>query len=280
MKKLFAYEWNRLVRGMYFKLSMLFGVAFAIFSAVESFRTHYLWQLNNGVLGDVYPFTITEVWFGMDISTMYNRLFMILFPIFSVLPYALISFEDKQSGYINQMLIRQSRKIFYLVRYVVTFIAGGISVTIPSLLNVMLGALYAPILPQTSENSQAYVSAASFAADLFYRSPLAYIALFLLIDFIWGGLFAVLALSMTDIVKNKYILLAFPFLLHMVVYYLVYYAPIDSFNSGIYSIAPFYFLNPTQIVDFNPIVYLLLSLFLFIVSFGLSVVYNTDKDVL
>lgn len=281
MRRLFKNEWKRAVNGIYFKLTVIVGILLAVLSSVESFRTHILWQLNTGVLGaeNVYPNTITEVWIGMDISTMYNSLFMILFPILAALPYAMVSFEDRESGYIGQILIRESRKAFYPVRYLVAFLTGGIGVSIPLVLNLMLGALYAPIMPQSPAEYQTYIDGMSFASELFFISPLGYIAIFLVIDFLWGGLFAVVALSMTDVVKNKYIIPAFPFLLHMVVFYLSSYSR-ELVIMDVGDFVPYCFLNPMQSHDFAPLPFGLTSLLTFMVTFGVIVRRNVARDIL
>lgn len=281
MRKLFRNEWKRAVNGIYFKLTVIAGVLLAVVSAVESFRTHILFQLHNGVLGaeNVYPNTITEVWIGMDISTMYNYLFMILFPILAALPYAMASYEDRESGYISQILIRESRKVFYPARYLVTFLTGGICISIPLVLNLMLGALYAPVMPQSPTEYQTYIDGTSFASELFFKSPLGYIAIFLVIDFLWGGLFAVCALSVTDVVKNKYIIPAVPFLLHMVVFYLGSYSK-EYVMMGASDFIPFCFLNPMQSYVFSPVPFGLVSLLMFMVTFGVVVRRNIGRDIL
>ncbi len=281
MRNVLKSEWNRAINGVYFKITMIAGLIFAFLSAIEAFRLTYLWQLNNGVLGaeGLYPFTITEVWVGMNQAGMCNYLYMLLFPMFAVLPYALASFDDKKSGYINQILIRVSRKTFYLARYLVTFLLGGIGVIVPSVVNVMLGALYAPIMPQSLSNAQCGITDDMFASEILFEHPVIYVLIFTMLHFVWGGLFATMAISIVDIVNNKYVLLAAPFLLHVITYCMTYYSA-TFVSLGLYSIVPYIFLNAIQPWGLEIVPVSLFTFLIFLLTYGFVVLYNESRDVL
>ncbi|MFR3037766.1 MAG: hypothetical protein ACLTLY_02965 [Agathobacter rectalis] len=54
--------------------------------------------------------------------------------------------EKKDSGYMRQMLVRAGEKSYLTAKFLATFIAGGLAMVVPLIINFMLTALFIPAI--------------------------------------------------------------------------------------------------------------------------------------
>lgn len=207
---------------------------------------------------------------GADLTSLYGRwfamhtdflavLFYYILPILAVYPSAMLYFKDRKTGYVKNLYTRYSKSKCLVIKYITTFISGGIAVFLPLLLSFMLTSTYAPARIPDSLIMNAIVDK-NMWSELFFTHPLLYTFGYLMIDFVFGGLFACLAMSFSEFVKHRFSVFISSFLIVTAFGYICVQLKIDHFN-------PQNFLSPAQLVaSANGYVILVEALILFIVS--------------
>lgn len=74
----------------------------------------------------------------------------------------------------------------------------------PMLMNFLTVACFIPMrMPEASEDMYYGVFGGSLWAEIFYTCPILYVLLYLVLDFVFAGLWATVSLSVAYFVKNK-----------------------------------------------------------------------------
>lgn len=174
-------------------------------------------------------------WIGNAGYSMQSFLFYMLLPILVTIPFGDSFFADNKSGYIKNVLIRVKKKKYYLSKYIATFISGGLVIVIPLLINLIVSSMFLPShLPQVISGYP--IGAASMWSKIFYTHPYVYIFSYLLIDFIFSGLIATIALSISLISEYRFSVVFMPFLIYLFIYSILS-------SLGLSKFVPFYFLQ-------------------------------------
>lgn len=200
-------------------------------------------------------------WFGMSTDFLAIMFYYIL-PLLAVYPGAMIYYKDRKSGYVKNLYTRFSKNKCLIIKYITTFISGGVAVVIPLLTAFLLTSLYAPARIPDSLVMNPVVDI-NMWSELFFTHPLLYTLGYMLIDFIFGGLFACLAMSVSEFVKHKFSVFISSFLVVAALSFVCVQLNLDYLN-------PQNFLSPAQFVTAaNGYVALIEALILFVVSFSL-----------
>lgn len=206
----FKTEWERMINGRMFWLSIFVGCIIALIQIVaEVFpcASHVL-EFYSGKWGE--PRSLYKFWMGMNYASPYKEVFLTVLPILAMMPHALSYYVDCKSGYVKNVYTR-TRKINYLsAKYIVTFVSGGIAVVIPYLLNLLISACMLPAL-NPIRNGQ-FDTASGLFQELLYSKPLVFIGVFLVINFMYAGIFATVVLAFTCIVDNIFLISMTPFI--------------------------------------------------------------------
>ncbi|MFC9450091.1 hypothetical protein ACFTSE_28675 [Bacillus cereus] len=182
--------------------------------------------------------TLSYRWIGFENSTA--TILFFLMPIISVIVFSNSYLIEKESNFLNGVYTRISKKTYLFAKYISIFIIGGISFILPLLISLILVGSTLPTDPPTNPNSQLIaINLNSMFSDIFFNSPLNYILLYLIIDFLFAGMFAVLSLSISMFIKNTYVVLLFPFLLNTIL--CVIFEGI-----GIPQVIPTFLIDPSQ----------------------------------
>ena len=198
--------------------------------------TQYLEEsVNVGLL----PHTVFNKWIGGETTSLPPTLFFILFPILACLPYADTYYADKKNGYIKNILIRTKRINYYFAKFLAVFVTGGIAILVPLLINLGMTALILPSIIPDSSTGFFSIFANSMWSDIYYSNPYLYIFMYLAIDFIFAGIFAVISLIFSDIVSNRFFVIISPFTIYIFILSI-------SNLLGYHKYNPYIFLNPTQ----------------------------------
>lgn len=190
----------------------------------------------------IMPYTVFNTYIGLEAFTVQSTLFYLLLPILAVIPYAYSFLEDYKSGYLKNITLRTKKSNYMIGKCCAAFLSGGTAVVLPLLLNLLLMAMFFPsISPELGAYSPFTVNAWDLWNELFYSHPYGYIAAFLVLDFVYAGLFALLAVAVTYFIKKQFILLLVPFLV---------FEAASLFANQLEKLAydPVYFLKGAQIV--------------------------------
>lgn len=188
---------------------------------------------------DTYPLSSYQQWIGGTPTSIETYLYYLITPIIAAIPYADSFYTDKKSGYIKNVFIRTKKAKYYIAKYISTFISGGLAVAIPLLLSFALTATFIPsVLPQISTGTTTVFNI-SMWHNLYYSYPFLYTILYIVVDFVFYGLIATIALSISNSVENRFVCLLSPFLYYVIISFIL-----RAMNLNIYS--PSTFLVPYQ----------------------------------
>lgn len=239
MVKFLRLESKRIARSKRFWGAILIGCLIAVlqYMLVASYYNSYTVDWKG--IGVRYPQPWYEYWLGGEWYSLFSYIFFMLFPLLAVITQGDSLVSDKASGYSKHMFLRGKKSDYYCARLISSFLSGGIVVIIPLLLSILLCAATSPSILSQAATGTASIFPTSMWSSLYYTHPLVYTFLYLIIDFVYGGLFAAFATSLGSVTRNRFLPLIFPFILYLFSYTL--------FSSmGIWEYAPFNFLAPAQ----------------------------------
>lgn len=220
MKKLFAAEMKRAFQNRRTLLVLFAGCLISMIQIVRNILPG-LETWNEMALNlkadNQYPYHLFNRWMCGTTGELEGFLYFLVIPLLAVLPYSLSFLEDKTSGYVKQMYTRCDRRSYLTAKFGAVFIVGGTVVTLPLLLNFLICAMLLPaLLPQNLEGT--FVNAHVLWYHIYETQPLLYVLIFLLIDFIYAGLLAVLPLFFSFYSEKKFVILLMPFVIHIFSY--------------------------------------------------------------
>lgn len=210
MKQYIKIEFERVVKSKFVWISIFVGVLISVSQLIfEAYP--FSKDLLSGYSGrSGEPKSLFSYWLGMFLASPYKETFLIIFPVLAMLPHALSYHYDIKSGYVKALYTRGRRKDYLVAKYIASFISAGIVVVLPYIINLLVASCMFPAL-KPIRNGQ-FISSASMFQDIYYSYPFAYIFIYIVITFLYGGVFSSIALALTGIVENVFILAMTPFL--------------------------------------------------------------------
>lgn len=204
-------ELKRMKRSYSFWVSLMAGTMLLMLQIYKNVIPLALNPLEDyiGVLS--VPYRLYMSWAGGNISDIYMSAYIYMFPILAACAYSITYYTDCKSGYVKNIVTRTSRKNYLIGKYAAAFISGGITVTIPLVLNFMITAALLPAI--NVFQGEVYIDSIKLMSGLFYSHPLVYVLIFFVIYFVYGGAVACLTLMGTYLVRNVFLLSLFPFVL-------------------------------------------------------------------
>lgn len=273
MKNLFKIELKRALKSK----SMLFALAIGSFITI-SYVIQFVIPASMGIdevlqynKSKMYcPPTIFVGWIGNAGYSMHNFLFYMLLPILATIPFADSFFLDRKNGYIKNVLIRAKKRDYYISKYLATFISGGLAIVIPLLISLVITAMFLPSYPPQAREGY-LIGAAQMWGELFFIHPFIYILGYLIIDFIFSGFLATIALSISLVVEYRFMVIIAPFLIYLFLYSLLS-------SLGLNNYEPLYFLQPGYgTCDYRIILYE--TLFLGIITSTTFLISGVREDI-
>ena len=132
-------------------------------------------------MGVYYTGSCFGQWMAMDGgANLFGRLFTFLIPLIATLPYATSYTEDRQSGYLLQVVGRTDYRRYLLAKYAAVVVSGMVAVMLPLATDLLALALKSPMrhpFPGVSTGP-------SFECGLtylYYRHPVLFSAFYILI---------------------------------------------------------------------------------------------------
>ncbi len=222
MKEVFLFEQRRMFRSMTFRVSLLFVlllVGWHFFDVIQvAFR--YNWSVRNESMEAAAFLNVWDCWLGTDALYAESLLFFdSLLPVLAALPYAVSGWQDIKSGYRVQVCTRCDRKRYYIGKYLAVFNAGGIIIVSVLLLDLLVCHLCLPTTLSPSPIGKV-LGPSAVGGSLFYTCPYLYAAIYMLIDYIFGGIYACLGLAATWLLRNTFLIFIFPYVFNIGLSYL------------------------------------------------------------
>ncbi len=156
------------------------------------------------------PNTAFLRWMSVGNLSLSAKMFFLIWPILAALPCGSSLSQDRQSGYYEQVVVRCGRSRYFLGKFTVCFMTGGVAVSLPLVLNLMMNAMIYPICVPQFHVPGCSIGNGYFLAELLYTEPWFFCAAWCGIAFLWGGGAASLCLVIDGKIRNNVVIMLFP----------------------------------------------------------------------
>lgn len=168
-------------------------------------------QANSGIVFDNpmrVPFSACMFFMGYDMYGWQGQIYYGLLPLLAAFPYVNSYYCDIYQGYIKNLQVRCRKRDYLTAKYLAVFLSGGIAVVLPLIADILLCLALLPV-------HQPILATGLYAIVFryfYYEHTILFILLFLVIDFLIGGIYAALGLLGTEFIANKYLIVIFPYI--------------------------------------------------------------------
>jgi hypothetical protein len=163
-------------------------------------------------------------------STVFGySVFSYVAPIIAVIPFGTIYLDHQNTGFFKQEIARVSHKKYLFEKCISSFIVGGITFIASGFLLLLCSYIIDPT-PSIRIYNSYHLSSFS---ELYSKSMLRYILLYIANSAVFGGLYSVLCMSISSVMRNKLIAIITP-----AIFYITSTVSIGSFF-GIEYVLPF-----------------------------------------
>lgn len=208
MKNLLRFEWKRMTHSISFYISLLIALIIVILDAGSKYE-----YFKQGF--DVYT-SVFEKWIGTFRGFDEAIYLFALLPLLTSFAYSWTIGFDRSSGYITQIITRTSRKKYFLAKYIVSFISGGIIFAFSILMHFFIISTFYPCDYSIIAKGTSPVFSYSFCSELFYTHPIIFLMLWTAVAFLWGGAMVCIALGVGMLTKKYSVAVITPFLVFTV----------------------------------------------------------------
>ena len=162
-------------------------------------------------------FSLFVRWIAVNGFTFGNYAFYFVWPILAAIPYGWSYVEERKSGIYNQIVSRVGKKNYYNSKYIALFCSGGLTISIPVLMNLLINALVCPYCVPDVVSSMTSVTNGYFLSALFYSQPWVWGLLWCGVEFLWGGTAACLCLVVGTKLRHQVMVMLIPFIIFLIV---------------------------------------------------------------
>lgn len=262
MNKLIKLEIKKAIFSKTFLLGVLLLTAFALISAVNGIVEYggqnpqrlYEHCMENGeyLYNPDFPlFSFFNAWVGGETHSVAYTLFFIFMPVCAAIPFAWSYHNERKCKYVVNIATRISIKKYYYSKAIAVFLSGALVVFIAFLINIFVVSAFVPYyLPFVGYNLYTLVYFDTLWSDLFFSSPYLHLFLFVILNTLYGGIFALLSYVTSFYVKKYVVVLFAPFLIMLLSGYLESVIYTNLFQNGFVFIefVPTHFLHSRSIV--------------------------------
>lgn len=246
MGALVRVELCKAIKNKWFVIAVVLGCLLALVSAVGNILLGLQFEAQNisymkVTYQELSALSLYHFWIVTDLTQPATDLFFLLVPLLVVLPYSWSLASELKNNSISHSLTRTTPIKYYGAKLFAAFVAGSLSVSIPIVLNFVVCACFLPAyVPQISAVIYLAIAQGTLWSYLFYTTPLLYSALMVLINFLFGGLWAMVVMSLAIFIKNRIALICGPFLVLLFIKF--FESRVFSFNAH-FGFTPFTYLR-------------------------------------
>lgn len=273
-------ELKRAIVNKYFISICVYGILLIILHSYESIAEYWKnteefmqYQSSLKVIQNPYAPIVNAftLWIGCDSDNKYSKLFYNLLPLTAVLPYCWSYCRDVKNGQADKFIKEIGIFNYHLSKYFAVFISSGLTITIPLLLDFLIILLFVPaIYPDSVYDIYYGIFSNNFMADIFYGKPFVYVMIFLLLCFVFCGLFGCLGYSISTLIKSKAVAVIAPSAMTILV---EIFKKVTMKKDAIYmEFSPLSFLCPAKSYTTNWIIIISEFVILFLITFSIPVV--------
>lgn len=276
MRRVLRFELERAFRKKSMLLALAIGIVIVliqIITVVLPASKDILGVSFTGMNGE-YPENVFNRYICLDPMHPYNEIYFTVFPIIAMLPFGVTYFSDRKNGYIKNICTRTKRVYYIISKYLVTFLTGGLCVTIPLMIGLLITAALLPSLVPVCNNTFVIMGGHMFSR-MFFEHPYAYIFMYFGVYFLYGGAFATIALSVSCLFDYAFFVMISPF----AVYYLLGILSTYFKSSLIGNYKVQLLLSMYQILSSKYIVFWLMWLIITVITFAVHILGGLKRDI-
>lgn len=253
MKNTIRSELHKVLTNKMLYIAIAIGLLFCAFDVIENIGN--IREFNERltqILQELHPrkkvshtgYSLFYLWMGLYSNTRGASLFCIVWPVLAAIPYGWSYTNERRNGLYNQIAARTGSLAYYVSKYIVVFISGGLAVGVPVLLNLLANALicpYADIPPSWST-----VANSNFMSELFYTNTWVYGLLWCGMTFLCGGVAACLCFIVGTKMRHGVMTILTPYAIYIV---------LDSFINVLRVVLPNRInvaLSPLRLINATP----------------------------
>jgi hypothetical protein len=261
MKALIKLEIKKSLFDWLFIGSLMVGILLVSMSSIHVLHNYFNYieivedtEISQMSSDPTAQYSLYNSWVGGESFTLGHTLFYLLLPLLATLPVGWNFSEEVHTKYLRVVVHRCGRKKYFLSKLCVAFITGGITVTLPQILNFSFIALFIPATkPRVIYLMYYLIEHASCISELYYSAPLLCFFIIMLMDFIFGGLISCLSLSAAFFFQQRIAAVIVPYLVLLgtdymksFLYYISYYEV--SLLNILHPMSPFNILKWTAVL--------------------------------
>ena len=157
--------------------------------------------------------TFYNSWVGGDELSLAASLFYALLPVGAALPFGWSYYVERKNGYLKNTYSRVDKKIYLTGKTIAVFLSGAAIVAISLVVNILLVLAKIPLItPHVWYNLYNHIYFGNLWADLYFSAPGLYVLLYVLLDAVYGGVFALFSFAAGFYFRNIFAVLFSPFL--------------------------------------------------------------------
>lgn len=215
MKKAIKTELWKAIHNTFFTLSLILGIGIILLDVAQNVITVddlVRRNIEAGLMGNgTHGISLFTRWIAINGFTFGSVYFFLIWPVLAAMPHGWSYAQEVKTGVINQYLVRSTRKTYFISKYIAVFLSGGISVSLPIIVNLFLNALFCPAtLPEVTHLLTA-ITDGYFLSALFYTHPWCYCLIWCSVDFLFGGMGACLCFLVGHKIRFPVMVMLFPF---------------------------------------------------------------------
>lgn len=204
MIKILKFEFHRMVRSKSLYASLLFALIIVIVDAHSKYKlTTQGYDVNTSVF---------IKWLGTFRGFEEGIYLFTVLPLLTSFVYSWTVGYDRTSGYIIQIVTRIGRKKYFLAKYIVSFISGGVVFAFSVLAHFFIISTFYPAYYPLVASRISSVAPFSFCSELFYSNPYLFVLTWTGVTFLWGGSMVCIAIGVGMLTRKYSISVIVPFL--------------------------------------------------------------------
>ncbi|GGI65003.1 hypothetical protein ACFQOY_08815 [Enterococcus alcedinis] len=192
------------------------GIIISILLGISSLQTY-------GIIGNFpqqsyigYPVSIYSLqMLVLPLPTFV--IFKFLFPIISTVAVGDLIAEDFSTGYIKSLVSHLTLKKYLKNNFIASFVIGGSISSLVVIINFITLMMFVPVVPLNRYYSMFLVDSQEFFPSLYYDHSFIYWLIRLGLVFIFAGCISIIASIVSFYFKNRYIAIATPMILIMLI---------------------------------------------------------------
>lgn len=167
----------------------------------------------DGLSKSCIGFSLFIHWIAVNPASFGARAFYFIWPILAALPYGWSYFAERRTGVYNLLVCRSNVTTYYFAKYCAVFVSGGLAVSVPVLLNLLVNALVCPYALPKAIVPISLVNDGYFLSELYYTIPWAYALIWCGMEFLIGGAAACICLITGTWLRYQALVILTPFVI-------------------------------------------------------------------